>query len=204
MFSYFKLIDEINYDTVIKAEGKKQYRYVYGINEWRPTGILLLYHTEGTVEYEQYEKISYEEVCKIIERKKYEFEKLEQWCQKEIKCMTRSPEMYNCFAKPNFEDEEINIVAMLYYIHLCHDIDIKDLQKEGFTNRIIKSLKILIDNTNIEDNEQIENIIDDDCANMIKQQELQILLKTLLPSSQEYLTIKEVVKYMIDGTHQKL
>ena len=32
MCSYFKLTDEVNYETIIRAEEKKQYRYIYGVS----------------------------------------------------------------------------------------------------------------------------------------------------------------------------
>ena len=198
MFSYFKLIDEVNYETIIKAEGAKQYRYIYGVNEWKPTGLLLLYHTEGTVEYEKYVKISYEEACIIIERKKIEMQYLKTLCEQKIMTISRSLNTYKGLAKTQFEDEEVNIVAMLYYLYLNQNIDIHNLEKEGFTKRIIKSLAILIHNTNIEEEEQLENIIDDDCANSIKQLEINMLLETLSPLRQEYKRYKEILEYMIE------
>lgn len=199
MCSYFKLTDEVNYETIIRAEGEKQYRYIYGVNEWKPSGLLLLYHTERTVEYEKYEKISYEEVCTIIERKKAQMEYLKTLCEQKIINISRELDKYKCFAKPQFEDDEVNIVAMLYYLYLRQNIDINSLEEEGFTKRIIKSLAILIHNANIEDEEQIENIIDDDCANSIKQLEINMLLETLSPLSQEYKRYKEILEYMIES-----
>lgn len=33
MYEYIKLLDEINYGMIIKAEGRKQYRFIFGLNK---------------------------------------------------------------------------------------------------------------------------------------------------------------------------
>ncbi len=199
MFSYIKLTDETNYEILIKAEGRKQYRYIYGVNEWKPSGLLLKYYTEGTAEYDKFEEISYEETCAIIEKKSAEMEYLRKKCEQMI-TKTNKLNEYECFAHPQFDDQEINIVAMLYYLYLVENLNINNLSQEGFTKRIIRSLEVLICNPDITNQVQLNNIISNNSASIIKEFEIKILLKKLLPSSPEYKKYQELLRYIMGDT----
>lgn len=155
MYKYYKLLDDVNYEIIIKAKGRNQYRYIYGINEWKETGMLLLYHTEGNVKYEKYEIISESEAYEIIEKKKNTYKILKEKSI-EIYCRHKKDEL----PVLPFDDIETTIVYLLSET-VCNTSEVEKLREKGFTERIIKSLCILVENTDYKDEKQQKKLKSD-------------------------------------------
>lgn len=64
-FTYYKLLDNENFNTVVRACGENQYQYVPG-KGWIRSGILMEYLCDESPLYELYEEISKEEAEKLI------------------------------------------------------------------------------------------------------------------------------------------
>lgn len=140
---FFKLIDKENYNMVIKADGRKQYRYIYGKDEWIRTGLLLEYHSEKSSKYDLYEEISEEEACKIIEIQRTQYNVMYQEAINATKNNFIERKWLHDFvvAQGGFGDVEIDIVALLYCLGDGYYQVIK--MQDKYSMRIMISLRIL-------------------------------------------------------------
>lgn len=66
---YYRLLDTNHKNTILKIDGRKQFRYVFGEARWQRTGILLRYQNDSSVYYEMYESVSEKEALRFIEVK---------------------------------------------------------------------------------------------------------------------------------------
>lgn len=64
----FKLLDSEYYNTIIKADGQKQYMYTDG-KGWIRNGILTEYFNDESLYYDMYKVITQEEAQNIINKK---------------------------------------------------------------------------------------------------------------------------------------
>ena len=62
---YFRLLDQRNNGTIVKADGRIQYRYVAGTG-WVRSGILLEYQIPESPLYDLYEQITETEALSQI------------------------------------------------------------------------------------------------------------------------------------------
>ena len=74
---YYKLVDRINYGKIVKADGRKQYTYVFGESIWEKTGIMLLYFTDRSGFHDAYEEITEKQAYEVIKQTDDLYHKLE-------------------------------------------------------------------------------------------------------------------------------
>ena len=104
---------------------------------------LKIYEEEETAFYEKYEEISEEQAYKALEQTEALYQKLETIDRDRLKNMTGAiPEIQT-------ENMEIRIIYLLYCIvwrRRIKKIKIDELRKEGFTQHMLRALKVLIEN----------------------------------------------------------
>lgn len=163
--TYYKLLDRFNYEMIVRAEGGNQYTYVYGESVWQKTGILLLYFMD-TVFRDEYEIITEEQAYEVIKRTDALYHKLEAASMDKLKVLSGSiPDM-------QVNDIEIRIIYLLYCINKLETIDIDGLEADGFTTRMVRALKILNDNGDMETDQQMENIVSNTYAMLAKYEDI--------------------------------
>lgn len=195
MYEYIKLLDEINYGMIIKAEGRKQYRFIFGLNEWKRTGILLEYYTEESDKYEKLIEVSEEEAYIYIERQKIEYEMLlKSIKEKASNIYGEKQYLYDFVCKYDyFEEIETSIAALLYYIkinHMSYDVG-NDIKEKSILKRIYKSVNILFQNVDLSNEKQLINLRIDNNAGEIKKLEIKEWLKK--PDKKEELYKKALI-----------
>lgn len=163
---YFKLVDHINGGVIVRVEGREQFMYVYGESMWQRTGILLLYYTEDTVYYEKYKEITEEQAYEIIEQTNIQYHRLEKICIDKLKKIS------SLIPDVKTKDLEIKIIFLLYCISKIEKINIYELKNYGFTPRMLRTLQLLIENGSMEDDLQMENILYNTLAMLVKSEDI--------------------------------
>jgi len=163
--TYYKLLDRFNYGMIIREEGRCQYTYVYGESGWQKTGILLLYFMD-TVFRDEYEIITEEQAYEVIRQTDGLYHKLETTSMDKLKILNGSiPDIQT-------NDLEIRIIYLLYCINKIEKLDIDGLKDDGFTNRMVRALKVLADNGDMETDQQMENIVNNTYAMLAKYEDV--------------------------------
>lgn len=167
---YFKLLDQMNYGEIIKVEGRQQYTYIHGEGVWEKTGILLLYLTEEeTGFYEKYEEISEEQAFEALKQTDALYQKLETTAEERLKKMNGTvPEIHT-------KNMEIKIIYLLYCISRARRlkrIKIEELREDGFTQRMLVVLKVLMENGKLSNDCQLDNVIHDTFAMLVKYEDI--------------------------------
>lgn len=62
---YFKLLDPVHKNTIVRAEGRNQQEYVIG-QGWVESGILMVYFCDESPLYDMYEEVTEEKAMRII------------------------------------------------------------------------------------------------------------------------------------------
>lgn len=155
MIKYIKLTDKENYNMLIKTEGRMQYRYIYGKNEWNRTGILMQYHDERSKKYDLYEEISEKEALQIIDTQRSAYESMYKYAQSEILSNTIvKKNIYEYILQQGgFDDIEINIAGLIYCLGKEYYEEIK--LNEKYNARIMEALNILFTKTNLDDEKHL-------------------------------------------------
>lgn len=163
---YYKLVDRINFGKIIKADGKKQYTYVFGESVWEKTGIMLLYFTDRSGFHDAYEEITEEQAYEIIKQMDGLYHKLENISRDMLSRLKGSiPDMQT-------KNLEIRIIYLLYCIGKIEKLDINRLLIDGFTPRMLSALELLIDNGDMETDQQMENIVNNTLAMLAKYEDI--------------------------------
>lgn len=163
---YYKLVDRINYGKIVKADGRKQYTYVFGESIWEKTGIMLLYFTDRSGFHDAYEEITEKQAYEVIKQTDDLYHKLENIGRDMLSRLNVSiPDVQT-------KNLEIRIIYMLYCISKIGRIDIDGLEADGFTTRMVRALKILIDNGDMETDQQMENMLNNTLAMLAKYEDI--------------------------------
>lgn len=163
---YYKLVDRINYGKIVKADGRKQYTYVFGESIWEKTGIMLLYFTDRSGFHDAYEEITEKQAYEVIKQTDDLYHKLENIGRDMLSRLNVSiPDVQT-------KNLEIRIIYLLYCISKIERIDIDGLEADGFTTRMVRALKILIDNGDMETAQQMENIVNNTLAMSAKYEDI--------------------------------
>lgn len=197
MFDYYVLLDDIYNNTIVKVNGRMQYRYVYGYNDWVPTGILLVYYTEGSYFYEKYKKISEEEALQIIKETVVFYDKLKNIAIEEAsKVVSKDQFLFNYVVKDGgFDDVTLNIICLLYYISINKGYDRQYFISLGFPFGIINSLDVLSKYQDVNSENVLELIRRDYGAKNIKLCELREKEKNELDNKEKYKRAIDFLEY---------
>lgn len=68
MYTYYRLLDKLNKNTVVKADGRNQQQLIKG-KGWVRSGIMIDYFSDESDTYNMYEEISEKEAMSIIGEK---------------------------------------------------------------------------------------------------------------------------------------
>lgn len=163
MIKYYKLIDEENYDEIIKNELGEYYIYIFGEENWEKSYIMHRYELPSDLKYNKFIVINEKEAKEIINKKRIKF----------IKLLEKSKVISKGFLEnrpiDKFENIEQKIIAILYYTSIKIKLIDDELINMGFTKRIIKSLNLL---NNRKSKNYLQEIKDDNNARIIKIEEL--------------------------------
>lgn len=164
--TYYKLMDRINYGKIVKAEGRKQYTYVFGESVWEKTGIMLLYYTDRSGFHDAYEEVTEEQAYEVIKQTDVLYHRLENISKDILSRLTGSiPDVQT-------KNLEIKIIYLLYCISRVEKIDINGLLNDGFTPRMLRALELLIDYGDMENDQEMENILSNTLAMLAKYEDI--------------------------------
>ena len=183
---YFELVDHINGGMIVRVEGREQYMYVYGESMWQRTGILLLYYSEDTVYYEKFKEITEEQAYEIIEQTNVQYRGLEKICIDKLK------KINGLIPDVKTKDLEIKIIFLLYCISKIEKINVYELKNYGFTSRMLRTLQLLIENSNMESDLQMENVLYNTLAMLVKSE---YILQNGPKSDKEKRIIEKKIRY---------
>lgn len=184
--AYYKLLDRINSEMIVKTEGRKQYTYVFGESVWERTGIMLLYYTDRSDFHDAYEEITEEQAYEVIKQTDVLYHKLENIGKNMLSRLKGSiPDMQT-------KNLEIRIIYLLYCINKIKKLDIDGLKDDGFTNRMVRALKVLVDNRDMETDQQMENIVNNTYAMLAKYEDI---MQNGKKSERDNIIIEEKIKH---------
>lgn len=173
MIEYIKLLDKLNKDMIVKTDGIDHYRYIFGLNIWISTAVMLDYFSEESVFYGQYEEIEEQQAMKLLEMQREKYLTMHQEALELAEnCNEKNEALYN-FIKNNggFKDIETNITALLYSINFLPKT------RSEYTERILCSLSILKNSKVLPEKEYLNKIYLDYNAQKIKKWEISELYK---------------------------
>ena len=67
---YYKLLDKLNRNEVVKSESKREYGYFFGEECWKPTTIMAEYHWGDNDVYGEYVEITEAEALDLIDEQR--------------------------------------------------------------------------------------------------------------------------------------
>lgn len=148
---YYKLLDELNHNEVVKNDNGEKYRYSFGAEKWIPTGIMIRYMWPDDIKFGEYVEISEQEAQELLEQKRKQLNALLPLAISTAKKAHES--QVDKGGNPYFihvqtvaeslDDTEQKIVGYLHDIVEDTHVTLKDLEKLGFTYRIVNSIRIM-------------------------------------------------------------
>ena len=178
---YYKLTDKINKDEIIRRNDDHfAYRYYFGAEKWVKTGIMIKYQWPEDELFGDYTEVSESEANLLINIQREKLNKLYILAQRVAHEAHEgqldkggNPYINHPVEVANsLESTEHKIVALLHDILEDTDITIDDLKKYGFTDRNIKSVRILTTVSYISYEEYFSHVKTDCNAWMVKRADL--------------------------------
>ncbi|MDO5096839.1 MAG: hypothetical protein Q4D65_09770 [Peptostreptococcaceae bacterium] len=217
MLKYYKLLDKVNYGTIIKAiiekekeketKRRKFYQFVFGKDEWVETTIFLLYAwIEGDF-FGEYKEIDEKTALEIIKKDSEKMDRLLENAKFLIKEAhkdqkdkageeyTKHLETVAKSVRSKYEDKEYEICALLHDILEDTDVTVTELRKIGFTERIINTIKVLTKKKREDYMEYIQRVKKDHIARAIKKEDLKHNMDISRIENPSESDIKRVEKY---------
>jgi len=177
---YYKLLDELNINEIVKDDDGKRYTYRFGAEEWVRSGIMVRYMWPEDSKYGQYAVVTEEEAIQIINNQRAQYSKLLELA---INVATKAhegqvdkggnPYVNHLKAVADALDSTENkIVAYLHDI--CEDTSttFEDLTNMGFTKRIVNSVRVLTKTEGISYESYLKNVKKDSNAWHVKMADL--------------------------------
>ena len=176
MTKYYKLTDKLNLNEVVKDDNGKKYTYRFGAEEWVRSGIMVRYMWAEDSKFNQYVVISEEEALQLLDEQR---SKLEQLLELAIKVATKAHEgqldkggnpyiLHPQAVADSLDSTENKIVAYLHDVVEDTEITLEDLEKMGFTYRIVNSVRILTKSNDISYDDYLKSIKKDSNAWRVK------------------------------------
>lgn len=177
---YFKLIDKINYNEIIKDDKDYSYCYYFGAETWVKTGIMIRYQWPDDDLFGEYTEVSEEEAMELIDIQRKKLNKLYDLAKKVAAKAHEgqvdkggNPYINHPVAVADaLESTEHKIVALLHDILEDTNITVEKLREYGFTDRIIKSIRILTKDDNVSYDDYMSTIKRDSNASKVKRADI--------------------------------
>ena len=174
---YFRLLDQLNKDEVVKQESPNmEYQYSFGDEQWVRSSIMMMYRWADNDEYGQFEVIPEPDVFALLDDQRNQYRRLLDLA---IKVATEAhqgqidkggkPYIYHLQAvAASVSNTEHIIVAYLHDV--CEDtpITLDDLRDMGFTYRIVNSIRLLTKTDVLTYEEYLRRLRMDSAARAVK------------------------------------
>lgn len=173
---YYKLTDKLNYNEVVKDDNGKRYTYRFGAEEWVRSGIMVRYMWPDDSKFDQYIVISEEKAMQLLDEQR---SKLDQLLSLAIKVATEAHEgqldkggnpyiLHPQAVAASLDNTENKIVAYLHDVIEDTDVTLDELEKLGFTYRIVNSVRILTKSKDISYDDYLKSVKKDSNAWHVK------------------------------------
>jgi len=173
---YYKLTDKLNYNEVVKDDNGKRYTYRFGAEEWVRSGIMVRYMCPEDNKFDQYIVISEEKAMQLLNEQR---NKLNQLLSLAIKVATEAHKgqldkggnpyiLHPQAVAALLENTENKIVAYLHDVIEDTDVTLDELEKLGFTYRIVNSVRILTKSKDISYDDYLKSVKKDSNAWHVK------------------------------------
>ena len=179
---YYILIDKINDGDIIRLDSGKYYKDVYGTKDsWIRTSIMIRYTWPEDELYDLYKEINEREAAEQIEKQQQMLDKLlilagKVATEAHAGQVDKGGNPYILHPKAvasGLSAIEYKVVALLHDVLEDINITAQDLQKMGFTNRIVNSVSILTKKPNEAYTDYLRRIKSDSVAWHVKIADLQ-------------------------------
>ena len=173
---YYKLTDKLNYNEVVKDDNVKRYTYRFGAEEWVRSGIMVRYMWPDDSKFDQYIVISEEKAMQLLDEQR---NKLDQLLSLAIKVATEAHEgqldkggnpyiLHPQAVAASLDNTENKIVAYLHDVIEDTDVTLDQLEKLGFTYRIVNSVRILTKSKDVSYDDYLKSVKKDSNAWHVK------------------------------------
>ena len=200
---YFRLLDQLNKDEIVKQESRNiEYQYSFGDEQWIRSSIMMMYRWADNDEYGQFEEIPEAEALMLLDSQR---DKYNQLLELAIKVATEAHAgQVDKGGKPyinhpqavaaSLTNTEYKIVAYLHDV--CEDTSITfdDLKDMGFTYRIVNSIRLLTKTDELTYEEYLRRLRMDSCARAVKMADLKHnmdITRIPNPSEKDYARIEK-------------
>jgi len=203
---YFRLLDQLNKDEIVKQESRNiEYQYSFGEEQWIRSSIMMMYRWADNDEYGQFEEVPETEALMLLNSQRNKYNQLLELA---IKVATEAHAgQVDKGGKPyinhpqavaaSLTNTEYKIVAYLHDV--CEDTSITfdDLKDMGFTYRIVNSIRLLTKNDELTYEEYLRRLRMDSCARAVKMADLKHnmdITRIPNPSEKDYARIEKYKK----------
>ncbi len=173
---YYKLTDKLNMNEVVKDDNGKRYTYRFGVEEWVRSGIMVRYMWPDDSKFDQYIIISEEKAMQLLDEQRTLYDKLLTLA---IKVATEAHEgqldkggnpyiLHPQTVAASLDSTENKIVAYLHDVIEDTSVTLEDLEKLGFTYRIVNSIRILTKSKDISYDDYLKSVKKDSNAWHVK------------------------------------
>lgn len=173
---YYKLTDKLNYNEVVKDDNGKRYTYSFGAEKWVRSGIMVRYMWPDDSKFDQYIVISEEKAMQLLDEQR---NKLDQLLSLAIKVATEAHEgqldkggnpyiLHPQAVAASLDNTENKIVAYLHDVIEDTDVTLDQLEKLGFTYRIVNSVRILTKSKDVSYDDYLKSVKKDSNAWHVK------------------------------------
>lgn len=173
---YYKLTDKLNLNEVVKDDNGKRYTYRFGAEEWIRSGIMMRYMWPEDSKFDQYIVISEEKALQLLDEQRSKFEQLlelaiEVATKAHAGQLDKGGNLYILHSQAvaaSLDSTENKIVAYLHDVVEDTNITLEDLEKMGFTYRIVNSIRILTKSKDISYDDYLKSVKKDSNAWHVK------------------------------------
>lgn len=177
---YYKLTDKLNFGEIVKIDNEYSYSYYFGAEKWIKTGIMLRYQWPDEDVFGEYTDVSDAEVKQLMDAQRKKLNEL-YILAKKIATEAHEGQIdkggepyinHPIAVADSLESTEHKIVALLHDILEDTEVTADDLRAYGFTERIIKSIRILTKDNSESYEEYLSYVKTDNIAWMVKRADL--------------------------------
>ena len=173
---YYKLTDKLNYNEVVKDDNGKRYTCRFGAEEWVRSGIMVRYMCPDDSKFDQYIVISEDKAMQLLDEQR---NKLNRLLSLAIKVATEAHKgqldkggnpyiLHPRAVAASLDNTENKIVAYLHDVIEDTDVTLDELEKLGFTYRIVNSVRILTKSKDISYDDYLKSVKKDSNAWHVK------------------------------------